>query len=301
MANLAFVPAPGTRLAVGALLINAFVWGVSWWPFRALQGYGVHPLWTTAMVYGFATLCVLALRPGVWRAYVQYPAIGLLALGSGVTNICFNWAVTEGDVVRVVLLFYLMPAWVVLLAWLLLGEQPRPIALLRLALALAGVLLVLKQPHSAWPVPRSLPDYLALLGGLSFALVNVMLLKLRQIPSEARMLAMFSGGALMSVTVALWGNQSGWVPILPSIQFDWLSLALGLAVAFLISNMSLQYGAARLRPNTTALVMLSEIVFASLSAMLLGAAVLDARVVWGGALILAAAVWAAWADNQTAA
>ena len=29
----------------------------------------------------------------------------------------FNWAVTVGDVVRVVLLFYLMPAWSVLLAW----------------------------------------------------------------------------------------------------------------------------------------------------------------------------------------
>ncbi len=299
MANLAFVPAPGTRLAVGALVVNAFVWGVSWWPFRALQGYGLHPLWTTALVYGFATLCVLAIRPGAWRAYVQYPAIGLLAFGSGVTNICFNWAVTEGDVVRVVLLFYLMPAWVVLLAWLLLAEQPRPFALLRLALALAGVVLVLKQPHSAWPVPRSLPDYLALLGGFSFALVNVMLLKLRHIPSEARMLAMFSGGTLMSATVALWGSQSGWVSVLPSLHTDWLSLALGLTVAFLISNMSLQYGAARLRSNTTALVMLSEIVFASLSSVLLGAAVLDARVAWGGALILAAAVWAAWADNQT--
>lgn len=298
MANLAFVPAPGTRLAVGALLINAFIWGVSWWPFRTLQGHGLHPIWTTAMVYGFAALCVLAIRPHAWRAYIQYPAIWLLALGSGVTNICFNWAVTEGDVVRVVLLFYLMPAWVVPLAWLLLAEQPRPIALLRLALALAGVLLVLKQPHSAWPMPRSLPDYLALLGGFGFALVNVMLLKLRQIPSEARMLAMFSGGALMSVTVALWGNQLSWMPGLPSVHIDWLSLLLGLTVAFLISNMSLQYGAARLRSNTTALVMLSEIVFASLSALLLGAAVLDARVVWGGALILAAATWAAWADNQ---
>jgi drug/metabolite transporter (DMT)-like permease len=300
MANLAFVPGPGTRLAVGALLVNAFVWGVSWWPFRALQGYGLHPIWTTAMVYAFATLCVLTMRPHAWRAYIQYPAIWLLALGSGVTNICFNWAVTEGDVVRVVLLFYLMPAWAVLLAWLLLAEQPRPIALLRLSLALAGVLLVLKQPHSAWPLPRSLPDYLALLGGFSFALVNVMLLKLRKTPSEARMLGMFSGCALMSATVALWGSQLGRIPHLPSIQLDWLSLAVGLAVALLIGNMSLQYGAARLRSNTTALVMLSEIVFASLSALLLGAAVLDARVVWGGSLILAAAAWAAWADNQNA-
>ena len=42
------------------------------------------------------------------------------------TNVGFNWAVTMGDVVRVVLLFYLMPLWAVLLAWPLLGERPTP-------------------------------------------------------------------------------------------------------------------------------------------------------------------------------
>ena len=35
----------------GALVINAFVWGVSWWPFRELQGQGLHPLWSTTLVY----------------------------------------------------------------------------------------------------------------------------------------------------------------------------------------------------------------------------------------------------------
>ena len=40
-------------------------------------------------------------------------------LAAGTTNATFNWAVTLGDVVRVVLLFYLMPLWAVLLARLL--------------------------------------------------------------------------------------------------------------------------------------------------------------------------------------
>ena len=30
----------GAALAAGALVINAFVWGVSWWPLRQLQGFG---------------------------------------------------------------------------------------------------------------------------------------------------------------------------------------------------------------------------------------------------------------------
>ena len=29
-----------------ALIFNAFVWGVSWFPFRQLEGHGLHPVWT---------------------------------------------------------------------------------------------------------------------------------------------------------------------------------------------------------------------------------------------------------------
>jgi drug/metabolite transporter (DMT)-like permease len=290
--------APHARIAAAALLVNAFIWGVSWWPFRTLQNEGLHPLWATAIVYGFAMLCVLVVRPLAWRAYAQNPALWVLALASGLTNVCFNWAVTEGDVVRVVLLFYLMPAWAVLLAWPILGEKPQPMALLRLALALVGVLLVLKHPDSTWPVPQSLIDYLALAGGLCFALVNIMLRKLRDAPSEARMMGMFSGGACMAAAVALWGNTAGWVASLPAPQVDWITIVVLLACAFLLSNLALQYGAARLRSSTTALVMLSEIVFATISSVLLDAATLHTRTLWGGALILAAASWAAWADGQ---
>ena len=47
------------KLAAGALVLNALVWGVSWWPFRQLQGYGLHPLWATATMYLMASLLVV--------------------------------------------------------------------------------------------------------------------------------------------------------------------------------------------------------------------------------------------------
>jgi drug/metabolite transporter (DMT)-like permease len=288
------------RWAAAALLLNALVWGLSWWPLRALELQGLHPLWTTAVASWFALLCVLAMRPGALRTGLQWPMLAWLALASGLTNMGFNWAVTIGDVVRVVLLFYLMPAWAVLLAWPILGETPSPVSLLRLGVALAGVLLVLQQPGAAWPVPHSLPDYLALGGGLCFALTNIMLRKLRHTPNEARMVAMFGGGALIATGAALWGDYAGWVPAFPTVQIAWLVLAIGLAIAFLVSNLALQFGAARLRSATTSLVMLSEIVFATLSSVLLGAAKLDTRTMIGGALILVAAIWAAWAEHGNA-
>ena len=36
-------------------------------------------------------------------------ALPLLLVAAGITNATFNWAIVVGDVVRVVLLFYLMP------------------------------------------------------------------------------------------------------------------------------------------------------------------------------------------------
>ena len=282
-------------LPVLALVFNAFVWGVSWWPFRQLHGAGVHPLWATALVFTLAVVGLLLARPGVFTRTRAYPALWLLALSSGLTNVAFNWAVTVGDVVRVVLLFYLMPAWSVLLAWRVLGERPTRTAVLRLVMAFAGVVLVMV------PADTSLQrlvghlsgaDLLALAGGFCFALTNVTLRRLHQLPSESRMLAMFGGGALMATASACAGLLAGFVTPVPALAMGWVVVALLLATAFLLSNYALQYGATRLAAGTTALIMLSEVVFASVSSVLLTDTALDARTVLGGSLIVSAALLA---------
>ena len=282
-------------LPVFALLFNAFVWGVSWWPFRHLHAAGLHPLWATALMYLLALVTLLVLLPGAWRQALRSPGLWLLAVSAGLTNVCFNWAVTVGDVVRVVLLFYLMPAWSVLLAWRVLGEVPTPLALLRLVLAFTGVVLVVLPPGvplSQLAQGLSAVDLLAVTGGFTFALTNVMLRRLHQVPEQARMLAMFGGGALMAALVAVTGMAVGIVTPVPPVATGWVLLALGLATAFLLGNYALQYGAARLAAGTTALVMLTEVVFASTSSWLLDAAALQERTLVGGACIMLAALLA---------
>ena len=286
-------PAPALW-PVAALMLNAFVWGVSWWPFRELQSHGLHPLWSTTLIYVFSLLCLLALRPDALRSFAGQPMLWLLVVASGLTNVGFNWAVTVGDVVRVVLLFYLMPAWTVMLAWPFLGEKPSAGALARLALALAGVFTVLNTGDGGWPMPREAADWLALIGGFSFSLTNILLRKLQHAPSEARIAAMFGGGALMALAAGLVGMGQGIVNAPPAPSFAWAGVALVLGLAFLIGNVGLQYGAARLSAHTTALVMLSEVIFASASSVALGAAELTSRTWLGGALIVAAAAWSAW-------
>jgi drug/metabolite transporter (DMT)-like permease len=284
-------------LPVGALVVNAFVWGLSWWPLRQLQSAGLHPLWSTVIMYCFALVVVLSFKPKAWQGLIQHPQLWLLLLASGLTNVGFNWAVSISDVVRVLILFYLMPAWAVILAWLLLDERPTRHAALRLLLAFTGVMIVLLPADlQTKSLTFSFADALSLGGGFSFALTNVLLKRLGNTPSEARMFAMFSGGALLALLAGAAGMTQGWVNPMPAVSSSWVWMAAGLSLAFLCGNVALQYGAARLRSSTTSVVMLTEIVFGSLSAVALGAAVLDTRTLIGGGLIILAAALAAF-DN----
>jgi drug/metabolite transporter (DMT)-like permease len=294
-------------LAVLALALNALVWGLSWWPLRQLDTQGLHPLWTTACVFALATVVLVLITPSGWRHFKHHPQLWLLMAASGLTNVGFNWAVTTGDVVRVVLLFYLMPTWSLLLAWWLLDERPTRGALARLGLALLGVVLVLKTPDSPWPLPQDLPDALALLAGFCFALTNIWLLRLQHTPESSRMLAMFGGGALMALACATLATLTGVIPALFTVPMDgldvstiaaWTPYVLGLSAAFLVSNFALQYGAARLSAHTTAMVMMSEVVFASVSSVALGASALTWRMGLGGGMIVLAALLASQAHGE---
>ncbi len=284
-------------MAALALVFNAFVWGVSWFPFRQIEAHGLHPVWTTFLVYAAIAMVIALLRRSMWHVFVRQPALGLLALAAGLTNVGFNWAVTQGDVVRVVLLFYLMPLWSVLLAWVLLGERPTPSALARVALALAGVAVVLKTPQVQWPVPSSLPDWLGVGAGFCFAVTNILLRRLRHVPGESRALAMFGGCALVAGATAIAGTALGAMPAPPWTESGWWGWAAVLGAGFVFANICLQYGAARLAGSVTAVIMLSEVLFASVSSVALGAGAMSARIWTGGALIVLAAAWSAFARS----
>jgi len=257
---------------------------------RQLQAEGLHPLWATALIYLLALLFISLWRPASWGQLLRAPTLWWLVLASGTTNAAFNWGVTIGDVVRVVLLFYLMPLWAVLLARLVLGERLSALAGVRVLLALGGAAIVLWPQGAALPLPATLAEGLGVLGGFAFALNNVMLRREAQQPELARALAMFLGGAVVAGLLALGLGAQGLVPAPPPPAWPWVAGALGLGALFLLSNLALQYGAARLSANATAVVMVTEVLFASVSAVLLGAGQLSLSLLLGGALIVSAAL-----------
>jgi drug/metabolite transporter (DMT)-like permease len=296
--------------AIAALLTNALVWGLSWIPFRFLADRGVHSLWATAMMYGivvFGLIAMLFFRASATNqvsSKLPRPWLALTALmvSAGITNCAFNWAVTIGDVVRTVLLFYLMPIWTLLLARWFLKEPLNLGSWLRIGLCLAGAVLVLTPPGQSFgiPLPKSLADILGVIGGIGFAATNVALRACSK--AEARSsditFAMFSGGAILPGALALVLTLNGTISFPPAPQIAWMGAVIVLAIAFLFGNLALQYGASRLPASIIAAIMPSEVVFASVSAAWLAGEALTPQLLIGGCLILSAALLSMF-DKQT--
>lgn len=279
---------PLPKSAVAALLLNTFIWGLSWTGTRALEGMGLHPLWATAAIFSGCALLLLTLRhrelPLLWR----HPALLGVGLATGLTNASFNMAVAYGDVVRVILLFYLMPVWTVILARLVLHEAITPRSLARVALGLGGAFIVLYQPRLGLPLPQSLPDWMAVASGLLFAVTNVLLRRLHGFSDGTRAVAMLVGSGVFASLLGVVLSAAGmvaWPLPLPMAAVPVVALW---AVLFLVSNLSLQYGVARLPANIAAVIMLAEILVATFSAWMLGAAELRPQDLIGGVLIIAA-------------
>lgn len=286
-------PESASRLALLALLFNATAWGLSWWPMRHFESLGLHSLWTTAAIFGLATIAIIASRPSSLRALLANPSLWLLGLVAGTTNSAFNWGVTIGEVVRVVLLFYLMPVWAALFARWLLGEALTAGVIGRAALALAGAGVVLWEPGLGVPSPKGFGDWLGLMGGVGFAMVNILLRRQARTPAAERALAMSAGGLIVPLAIAPGLAAAGvlappaWLEPVALIQL------LAFAAFMLVANLWLQYGAARLPSRVTSIVLLSEVVVAAVSATLLAGETLGPQLLVGGALIVLASLLAA--------
>ncbi|MFN7835032.1 MAG: DMT family transporter [Burkholderiaceae bacterium] len=285
--------------AAFALLINATVWGLSWRPFKALEQGGIHPLWTTFFIFSLAALVMLIHSGRYLRVWLGQPLPWILLLAAGLTNVCFNTAVALGDVVRVVLLFYVMPLWSALLARIILQERITLAAALKILLGLAGAMLVVQQGGERLPLPQSLPDWLALAGGFCFALNNVLLKKMQALPGAVCATAMLCGAALVSGLAAAGLSAGGLIRIPGAVSADQVWLLLSWSGLFLLGNMCLQFGASRLPPGATAMIMLSEVLIGTLSAWFMGVSLIRPQDWLGGALILAASAVSLWRPHKS--
>jgi drug/metabolite transporter (DMT)-like permease len=284
--NRAAIPLPREGKAIASLLVGALFWGMLWWPLKALDGIGVAGSIVQVFAYGLAALLLL---PFALRSFAQWrDQLGLLAiimLMGGWANASLVTSLTEGSVVRVMLLFFLAPVWTILAARIFLGEAFTRLRLLSLALALAGLVATLGGPE-LFSTPLSVIDLLALSSGLAFALNNVAVRVGHHLTDSVRATAMIGGCALIALGFLTFGAKP--LQVLDGQQVGAM-LAFGL-LWILPGTLVTFYGVARLDAGRAAILLLGELVVAVISAVLIGGEYLSWREAIGGSLILCAAV-----------
>jgi drug/metabolite transporter (DMT)-like permease len=272
--------------AILSLLLAATLWGVFWYPLRLLEQHGLHGLWSTFLLYSGTLPTMLLLMRGRWGEFSRAPWMLLaIALASGWCNTTFILAILEGNVVRVLLLFYLSPLWATLMGWLLLREQLQRDSLFVLGLALAGAVIMLWQPEAGVPWPQERSDWLALSSGFSFALVNVLVRSTQAVSVYSKTASAWLGViAVAAILILLTGRPVGEASVSTIIS----ALMIG-AVVLVVMTLSVVYGVTHLPVHRSAVILLFEIVAGAVSAQLLtDEVVLLQEWVGGGFVILAA-------------
>lgn len=282
------------RLAPMSLLLAASIWGLVWYPFRVLEAVGLPGSMASFLTYGLGVLPLLFwARSGAWRAPLgHWGWLLLLALSAGWTNVAYVLAVIDGQIMRVMLLFYLAPLWTLLFARILLGEQAGPWGGAIMVLALAGAYVMLGWPREAgwqWPLPANNAEWLGLSAGVAFAMTNVSSRGGRRIPIQTRSLWTFIGVGFMAlVCMAVEGTA---MTAMSSLHVPEWGIVLGISLALLLATFSIQHGLAWTPANRAIVIMLFELVVAALSSHWLAGEYMDAPEWVGGGMIVAATLF----------
>lgn len=277
-------------LAVLCALTTALVWGLMWLPFRSLADSGFSTAATSLCVYLVSATLGLIVFRDVFRRQFRFERVLIpLTLLYGWCNFSYTWAVSEGQVMRVLLLFYLSPLWTVLFSRLILHERLSRIGWGVVALSLLGCVVILYRPgvfDSGLLSSRA--DWLALSGGIAFALGNVLSKRASSLPVPVKSASVWLGVAGFGLASLLLRGQLG--AELALIDGQILLLVVLLGITLLATSVISMHGLSVLPATQVMTLMLMELVFAAISAYFLAGERMQLQEWIGGALIASASL-----------
>jgi drug/metabolite transporter (DMT)-like permease len=283
-------------LARWALIEVAVFWGLSWFGYRGLHQMGMSGMSAgvassiAAAVFAFI-LGYQSLRTGSWRA-VPLSLLFLMMAGSAISSLGFTWGVVHGEVMRVMLLFYLMPVWSSIMAHFILKERTNWAGWLGVSVGLIGAALMLYDPELGSPFPKSSAEWAGLVAGLGSAVLNISVRKTPQMAQDSRAFFLSLGGVILGLA---------WLPFeegphLPRVEvFGWaVLLVLLMGGLLLFTNRMYQFGMRYLSTHQAVVIFPFELVVGAVSSWLLANEVMTLRAWLGGLLIIGAGLISSW-------
>lgn len=288
-----------TFVASAVVLLTGIFWGVYWVPVRAVADLGLDGAWGTGSITLAAALCLLPLMLADRGSLRGKDALGILSIAlGGAAFALYSIGFLYGKVALVVLLWFFSPVWSVLIAKYLLRERVARLRLMAIALGLAG-LFVMLGGDGGIPVPASLGEWMAFIGGLIWAIATAgMRLKsdVRPLPSAF----LFALGATVTSFLA-----APWLEPFPMIApSDLPEIAAQVVLTgglwWVLSIAALMWATVRLDPARVGILLMTEVVFGAVTAALFAGESLSASEMIGGALVILCGLLEVWPTKADA-
>ena len=284
---------PVSSAPTWALLAGAAMWGALWYPYRLLAQAGLDGIWASLVTYGVALLAGIAIFPRAAASLARMPAAALvMGAAIGWSNLAYVIAVLEGEVMRVLLLFYLAPLWTVPIARVVLKEKADATGLAVMALAFTGAMVMLWKPQIGLPWPQARAEWLGLAAGFLFALGNVLVRRLQDMGDAAKSMVIWAGVTVAAAAHVPWSGVSAGDAA--HITLGNAGLVAAIAAAVVVMSLVLQYGLTRMPANRAIVILLFELVVAAVAAYFLAGETMRVQDWIGGALIVAASIASGW-------
>ncbi|TFW71844.1 EamA family transporter [Methylotenera oryzisoli] len=279
--------------AVFGLLFGAFCWGIIWYPYRLMSEAGVSGVASSFYTYALAIIFASVLLGKHWRGATKLPlSIVWLGVVAGWTNLSYVLAIIDGEVMRVMLLFYLSPIWTLILAHFWLKEKTRLTGYIAIVASMVGAFIMLYDvKFGGLPLPRNMPEWLALSSGIGFSLTNVITRKSSHLTLVAKSYAIWIG--VMTVALLFVPIMQTSIPS-PTVftLTEWAVLSL-IALLLIAATFFVQYGVAKIEATRASVLFLFELVVAAIASYYLAHETMALNEWLGGSLIVIAAIFAA--------
>ena len=254
-------------LPIFSLLFGAFVWGIVWYPYRLMANAGVSGIYSSFYVF---ILTIAIALPYFFITKKKVPIwskdFWLLALVAGYTNISYVLAVIDGEVVRVMLLFYLSPVWTIFLAHFMLNEDTQKRHYIAVFISLIGAFIMFWEPGYLIHLD-SKSDWLALSSGLGFAITNVMTRKHEHMTVNQKALAIWLGVIVVAMICIMFDKNA--MPTLDFFRPVDAAIMMAIALSLFLSTLLVQFGVTQIKAVEASSFFLFEIVVAAISSYFL--------------------------------
>jgi len=251
------------------ILISASAWGLYWLPLRTIEQAGMAGSWSIVLVNACPLIVLLPYLAFNLKGF-KVDIIPMICAGLmiGTAFTLYANGLVETTIIRATLLFYLSPIWSTILGMIWLTERLTKARIVSIIVAVFGLVLLLTDLNNSDSIRPNIGDLFAFFSGVFWAIGAVIINRWSNAPTLPLTSIVYVATTIISILFALFIHRDPF-PNVEIIKNSFLTAAIWSIIILLPSFWIIFRVSQLLFPGRVAILMMSEVIVAIVSARIL--------------------------------